>query len=440
MRLIYPVAALVGVLVLSACTHTGGSHSKGQPAAGKNYALTYEQVREAAQDGDADAQYALGYMYYYGQNVTRNGKQARFWIGRAASQHHNQASRALKMMDAEPAPNMASATPGRPIGSGQNSWQEVRRPQEAFVQSEPATKPNTLTNAPVDATTKNKAKSTLKADNESKPQSKKHPRAQLRKKNGAKNWTKHRGAQAAAVATNDDADDDVNVSSPKAHNTPNVPHRAANESNVQHSATNKVKAASVQSPSVAESSAASDDVSSADQPDSDASIAPQGQKTASEKPNFQLAQDKNTHPVRKTAQNSAKSSKSLKTSQARGAKLSVADGAKSGRSSKGQGALSTDERSILATPGDHYTLQLIGTSTRAPIQQVIDRNHLRQKAKVYHTKVRGKDFYVLIYGSYPSQAAATAEITRLPASIQQLRPWAKPYAAVKASINNVSAQ
>ena len=60
MRLIYPVIALAGFLAISGCAHHNGAHQGGHGFAAKNYGLTYEQVREAAQDGDADAQYALG--------------------------------------------------------------------------------------------------------------------------------------------------------------------------------------------------------------------------------------------------------------------------------------------------------------------------------------------------------------------------------------------
>jgi septal ring-binding cell division protein DamX len=140
--------------------------------------------------------------------------------------------------------------------------------------------------------------------------------------------------------------------------------------------------------------------------------------------------------VRKTALNSAKSTKAQKTAQAHAAKSAVADASESQNhhGSKGHSGLSSDERSILAASSQHYTLQLIGTSSKRAIQQVIDRNHLQQKAKVYHTKVKGKDFYVLIYGSYPTQEAANDAIAHLPANIQQLKPWAKPYSSVKASI------
>jgi TPR repeat protein len=216
MRLIYPVAALVGVLVLSACSHTGSSHSKGQPTAGKSYSLTYEQVREAAQDGDADAQYALGYMYYYGQNVTRNANQARFWIGRAAAQNHQQAIRALKMMDAEPRPTVAQMGVGPRYGAGQNSWQEVRRHSEAVTQPERLTD-KTSTQAKVQTT----AKTTVKAENESKTVGKKHHRAELHKKHSSKQWAKRHGAHAPAEGSHEgkDSANDVNASSPKVANT-----------------------------------------------------------------------------------------------------------------------------------------------------------------------------------------------------------------------------
>src|SRR3989338_6842637 len=59
---------------------------------------SFPQVKQAAREGDPDAQYALGYMYFYGKNGARQdvalGQQ---WIEQAASSGQPQALQAIKL-------------------------------------------------------------------------------------------------------------------------------------------------------------------------------------------------------------------------------------------------------------------------------------------------------------------------------------------------------
>lgn len=59
-----------------------------------------KQIQQAAKNGNPDAEYALGYMYYYGQKVPQNNEAARAWIQKAAAQGQPQAMTALKMIEA----------------------------------------------------------------------------------------------------------------------------------------------------------------------------------------------------------------------------------------------------------------------------------------------------------------------------------------------------
>jgi TPR repeat protein len=61
--------------------------------------LTLEQLQQAADAGDPDAQYAIGYMYYTGKNLPQNIATAKNWIKRAAVQGQPQAMRALNSLD-----------------------------------------------------------------------------------------------------------------------------------------------------------------------------------------------------------------------------------------------------------------------------------------------------------------------------------------------------
>jgi TPR repeat protein len=52
-----------------------------------------------AKKGQPDAQYAIGYMFYYGQGVIENRKKAWVWINRAASAGQPDAVRALMILE-----------------------------------------------------------------------------------------------------------------------------------------------------------------------------------------------------------------------------------------------------------------------------------------------------------------------------------------------------
>jgi TPR repeat protein len=62
------------------------------------------QLEQAAQAGDPDAQYAMGYMYYEGKNLPEDKEAARNWIKRAAVQGQPQAMEAIRLIAPEPPP------------------------------------------------------------------------------------------------------------------------------------------------------------------------------------------------------------------------------------------------------------------------------------------------------------------------------------------------
>jgi len=59
------------------------------------------EVTKAAEANDADAQYALGYMFYYGINTPADTNTAMLWMRRAAAQAQPQAMQALELLGAE---------------------------------------------------------------------------------------------------------------------------------------------------------------------------------------------------------------------------------------------------------------------------------------------------------------------------------------------------
>ncbi len=64
----------------------------------KSHDCSVKLVKNKAEQGDADAQYALGYMYYYGSGVKQNKQLGVQWIKRSALQGQVLAKQALPMI------------------------------------------------------------------------------------------------------------------------------------------------------------------------------------------------------------------------------------------------------------------------------------------------------------------------------------------------------
>lgn len=52
----------------------------------EDYRTAFLVLKPEAVRGRPDAQYAVGYMYYYGKGVVENRKRAWYWINKAANQ------------------------------------------------------------------------------------------------------------------------------------------------------------------------------------------------------------------------------------------------------------------------------------------------------------------------------------------------------------------
>jgi septal ring-binding cell division protein DamX len=93
-------------LGLAACANQGAVQKSAQTnhaAQGayvqvKHKALGLNELQAKAQEGDADAQYTLGYRYYYGIGVKQNMKTSVAWFRQAGSQGQTQARQALTLI------------------------------------------------------------------------------------------------------------------------------------------------------------------------------------------------------------------------------------------------------------------------------------------------------------------------------------------------------
>ncbi|MDX1901171.1 MAG: hypothetical protein SFW66_04085 [Gammaproteobacteria bacterium] len=102
MRFGYVCCIALLTLNLAACT---SPHMSGEVAAGKsdfqagNYASAFQRLLPVARAGRADAQYAVGYMYYYGYGVSQDAASGLQWMKRAEAQDYPPAIKALDMIE-----------------------------------------------------------------------------------------------------------------------------------------------------------------------------------------------------------------------------------------------------------------------------------------------------------------------------------------------------
>jgi TPR repeat protein len=68
----------------------------------QNYRQAFIRLLPEANKGNPEAQYAIGYMYYYGQGVTEDREQALKWIRLAALANQPDAIVALNAIKKQP--------------------------------------------------------------------------------------------------------------------------------------------------------------------------------------------------------------------------------------------------------------------------------------------------------------------------------------------------
>jgi TPR repeat protein len=64
----------------------------------QDYRKAFIRLKPLAQRGQPDAQYAVGYMYYYGQGVVEDRREAWLWINRAAVKGQPDAVASIKIL------------------------------------------------------------------------------------------------------------------------------------------------------------------------------------------------------------------------------------------------------------------------------------------------------------------------------------------------------
>jgi len=82
----------------------------------------------------------------------------------------------------------------------------------------------------------------------------------------------------------------------------------------------------------------------------------------------------------------------------------------------------------------HFTLQLIGTSSREKLETYIKKHQLRDKATYFHRTLNNKDWYSLLYGSYSKRADAATTAAQLKKTLNLKKVWIRQFRDVQLSI------
>ena len=85
--------------MLAACLTSSANLQEGIASfRSQKYRAAFIRLRPEARKGQPDAQYAIGYMFYYGQGVVEDRKQAWYWITAAANQGQPDARVAVNIL------------------------------------------------------------------------------------------------------------------------------------------------------------------------------------------------------------------------------------------------------------------------------------------------------------------------------------------------------
>lgn len=97
---------------------------------------------------------------------------------------------------------------------------------------------------------------------------------------------------------------------------------------------------------------------------------------------------------------------------------------------------------IIASPDDwvreqnprSYTLQLASSTNPRKIEKYYRDNDLEGNAGYYRNVRKGKNWYALVYGSYPSSKAAQQAIETLPEGLRKWKPWVRRFRDIQGTM------
>ncbi len=86
---------------------------------------------------------------------------------------------------------------------------------------------------------------------------------------------------------------------------------------------------------------------------------------------------------------------------------------------------------LLDKPATTHTLQLLGLSDRAKAERFVRERGITAQASIVTIQLNGRPLHLIVYGAYPTRAAAVAAMGRLPATLKDTKPWARSVGSLR---------
>lgn len=80
---------------------------------------------------------------------------------------------------------------------------------------------------------------------------------------------------------------------------------------------------------------------------------------------------------------------------------------------------------------NHFTLQIMGSRQRSSLALVQKAHKIGSQSAIIRTDLKGKDWYILVYKSYPTKQQARNAANILPRSLRLTEPWPRRFGDIK---------
>jgi DamX protein len=95
------------------------------------------------------------------------------------------------------------------------------------------------------------------------------------------------------------------------------------------------------------------------------------------------------------------------------------------------------EQWLLQQDAGSYGLQIMGLHDQSALTQFIKDHDLSTSAAYYQKRHKGRDWFVLIYGVFPSSEDALIARKALPKTIQKMQPFLRTFSSIHKDINSL---
>ncbi|MEX1033283.1 MAG: AAA family ATPase [Cellvibrionaceae bacterium] len=99
--------------------------------------------------------------------------------------------------------------------------------------------------------------------------------------------------------------------------------------------------------------------------------------------------------------------------------------------------ISSEEEALLARLPEHFTLQVLASSSREAVDDFVRRQPNRNELTVFTARREGKLMHIAVYGDFVTVEAARSAVASLPEEQQRSGPWPRSLATVQADIRQL---